>query len=86
LKLYAAVLLNAGLFDRDHLAFELRKFCGLGTVTADKECRRPKDYNGNASGDLVIGAFAILCAGHLRCPSRHALGFLCELWARMVLI
>ena len=55
-ELNAALLLDAGLFNRGHLAFELGQFCGLWTVTMNEERRRPEHDNGHAGGNLIVRA------------------------------
>src|SRR3954469_7972534 len=60
LKLDAALFLNARLFNRDHLPFEVRKLGGVRAVASYKEGSRPKNDNGDCCRNLVIRAFLVL--------------------------
>jgi hypothetical protein len=62
LELNATLLLNAGLLNRGHLAFEIGEFRSGRTIPAYEESRRPEDDNGHARCNLIVGPLLILSA------------------------
>ena len=77
-----AALLDTDLLERLHLALEPCHLGGLGTVTTNKEERRPEQYDPHARGDRVARAARSFCRPrHLERALRHPLRFLFELGA-----
>src|SRR5689334_6699232 len=64
MELDVALLLNAGLLDRHHLALQVGQLGRGWTVTLDQESGRPKDYDCYARRDLVASSLVILSAGN----------------------
>jgi len=62
LKLDAALFLDAGLFNRGHLAFEIGEFRSGRTIPANEECRGPENNKGHPGCNLIVGPLLILGA------------------------
>jgi hypothetical protein len=66
LEFGAALLLNRGRLDRDHLAFELSDFRSQRTVTTNEKGGRPEHNDGDACRNLIVRALGVLSTRDLR--------------------
>jgi hypothetical protein len=73
------VLLNRGLLDGVHLAFEVGNFIGLGTITLIKQQYRPENNGPNGGFDGVVFMGPVLLAVGSNGPLRNGLRFLLQL-------
>ena len=86
LELKPAFLLDVGLFDRVHVALELRDLLGACGVALNEEQRGPKQDHAYASRYSVVVCFLVLSAAG-DCGARgHAGGFLLKLGTRVALV
>jgi hypothetical protein len=80
-ELDAAMLLNVGLLDRVHVAFQLRDLLSARGVPLYEEQCRLEQHSTNPRCDRIVVRLLILRAARLRGPRGYARRFLLKLRA-----